>query len=118
MSNENEGLVESSNYHDYWRELTDHICKLVQLTRTITTQLENQRGQVPLYKHISKVVEEALEVQHANTSGTQAEFNEENMDLLFAVLATIHRGDLTDQNIKFAVGTCLTKFHKRGWLKF
>ena len=117
-------LETSSNYHDYWRELTDTICKLIQLTRTITTQHENQRGQLgkepewSFIEQLGNVQEECLEIIQADSWGDQKQFAEENLDLLFSTLTTLHKTKLTEQQIKWAVGTCLVKFHKRGWLKF
>ena len=122
--NQDNKLEEFSNYTDYWRELTETICKLVQLTRPITVQHQNQRAQNgkdstwPLIDQLKKVPEECLEIMQADARNDQENFNEENLDLLFATLTTLHISNLTDNQIKFAVGLCLAKFHKRGWLKF
>ncbi len=115
------GLVDSTNYIDYWKELTSTICKLVELTRTITTKQQNQRYQAGKddwteEDQLSKVSEECFEIIKANYHQGQNEYAEENLDLLFATLNQLHRSNLTEQQIIFAVGTCLAKFQKRGWL--
>ncbi len=113
-------LVESTNYTDYWRELTDTICRLVQLTRPITIKHQNQRSQAgkqdwTLKDQLNKIQEECLEVMESD--GLDLEhFAEENLDLLFATITQLHKSQLTDQDIKFAVGSCLAKFQKRNWL--
>lgn len=116
------GLVESTNYTDYWRELTDTICKLVQLTRPITLKRHKQflekNGPIsnPLESQIKKVLEESFEVVFAESEGNHEHFCEELLDLLFAGTSTIHVSEISDSDIKFAVGFCLAKFQKRGWL--
>ena len=114
------GLVESTNYTDYWRELTDTICKLVQLTRPITVQHQNQRFQEgkndwSLKDQLNKIQEECLEVMESDGMDLE-NFAEENLDLLFATLTQLHKSNLSGTNIKFAIGLCLAKFQKRGWL--
>lgn len=114
-------LVESTNYTDYWRELTDTICNLVLLTRPITTKHENQRFKKgkqdwTIKDQIKKVQEECLEIIEADAQNDQKHFAEENLDLLFATITQLHKSHLTGTEIKFAVETCLAKFQKRNWL--
>lgn len=114
-------VVESTNYTDYWRELTDTICKLILLTRPITVQHQNQRTQNgeedwTIKDQLNKVQEECLEIIEADTQSNQKHFAEENLDLLFATITQLHKSQLSNTEIKFAVATCLSKFQKRGWL--
>lgn len=122
MNSENYPLVDSSNYTEYLDELSDTINKLVEMTRSITTKHENQRakeGKEPEWSEFdqcSKVAEEAFEVLKANYLEGQKKYGEENLDLLFSTLTQLHKAKLTPMEIKFSIGTCLSKFHKRGWL--